>query len=281
VLRSKVDQNDQVVLSSAGLYVTLDGGQTAEAALTAAGLVAEKVVGVLGNFISIEIGTGNNVFKSDQTGIYLGNQVFANAPFRVNMAGQLTATQATITGTINATGGTFSGDITAYGTITGGTIVGSTLNGGTITGALIRTSESGYRVEMSSSGNLLGAYMDNSNYVRISPNISGSPGIDFTYGGSQKATISTDIGGSDFGFLSYVNAFISAYGNIRLNPGGVVLVSDWSRLAAGSTSSYETLQSIIAGMFVNAAFNPASNLLKFYGSNGTELASVDLSSLAA
>ena len=38
----------------------------------------------------------------------------------------------TVTGTINATGGTFSGDITATGTISGATINGGTINGGSI-----------------------------------------------------------------------------------------------------------------------------------------------------
>ncbi|MCR8656925.1 prophage endopeptidase tail family protein [Paenibacillus endoradicis] len=131
ILKSKLVTNDQVVLSSKGLYITRDGGQTAEAALTAAGLVAEKVIGKLGNFIEIEIGVLNNVFKANQNGIHLGHQQFASSPFRVNMAGQLTASQANITGTIHATGGTFSGGIVATGTITGGTIYGAKISTGT------------------------------------------------------------------------------------------------------------------------------------------------------
>ncbi|WP_135552129.1 phage tail spike protein [Paenibacillus cymbidii] len=128
VLQDKVNALNQVILSSNGLYLTTDGGATARAAVTAAGVVAERVVGVLGNFIRIEIGSGDNVFKSDSNGIYLGNQVFNSAPFRVNMGGQLFASSANITGTINATGGTFSGNITAFGTITGGSIVGADLS---------------------------------------------------------------------------------------------------------------------------------------------------------
>jgi len=51
---------------------------------------------------SISIGSGNNIFKADSNGIYLGNAVFASAPFRVDMGGNLTATLITITGgTIN------------------------------------------------------------------------------------------------------------------------------------------------------------------------------------
>jgi hypothetical protein len=51
---------------------------------------------------TIEIGTGNNVFKADANGIYLGNTTFASAPFRVTPAGVLTATGASITGAITA-----------------------------------------------------------------------------------------------------------------------------------------------------------------------------------
>ena len=52
---------------------------------------------------SIAIGSGNNIFKADANGIYLGNTTFGSAPFRVSMAGALTATNATISGSITAT----------------------------------------------------------------------------------------------------------------------------------------------------------------------------------
>ncbi len=142
VLKSKVIPNDIVVVSSKGLYVSRDNGITADAALTALGLVAEKVIGKLGNFVEIEIGIGNNVFKANAAGIHLGHQLFLSSPFRVDMGGNLVASQATITGTINATGGTFSGDITAIGTITGGTLIGAT----------IKTATSGRRLEFNTDG---------------------------------------------------------------------------------------------------------------------------------
>ena len=47
---------------------------------------------------TIAIGSGNNIFKSDLNGIYLGNATFLSAPFRVNMAGAATASDLTITG---------------------------------------------------------------------------------------------------------------------------------------------------------------------------------------
>jgi hypothetical protein len=58
---------------------------------------------------TIAIGSGNNIFKADSSGIYLGNTTFASAPFRVTPAGVLTATNANITGAITATSLTLSG----------------------------------------------------------------------------------------------------------------------------------------------------------------------------
>jgi phage minor structural protein len=50
----------------------------------------------------IEIGSGNNIFRANSNGISLGDATFANAPFRVNMAGQLYASGATVTGTVKS-----------------------------------------------------------------------------------------------------------------------------------------------------------------------------------
>ena len=47
---------------------------------------------------TIKIGANNNVFKADSSGIYLGHNVFANAPFKVNMQGQMTVRDITING---------------------------------------------------------------------------------------------------------------------------------------------------------------------------------------
>jgi hypothetical protein len=46
----------------------------------------------------ISIGSGNNIFKADTNGIYLGNGTFASAPFRVAPNGAVVASNITITG---------------------------------------------------------------------------------------------------------------------------------------------------------------------------------------
>lgn len=60
---------------------------------------------------TIQIGSGDSVFKADTNGIYLGNDIFANAEFRVTPEGGLTATNAAISGTVSGstiTGSTFA-----------------------------------------------------------------------------------------------------------------------------------------------------------------------------
>jgi hypothetical protein len=47
---------------------------------------------------TISIGSGNNIFKADSNGIYLGNATFASAPFSVTPGGSLKSTGGTIGG---------------------------------------------------------------------------------------------------------------------------------------------------------------------------------------
>jgi hypothetical protein len=87
-----------------------------------------NISGASGTFAgSIKIGSGESVFKADTSGIYLGNEDFVNAEFRVTPSGSLTATTANITGTINATAGIFSGNIQTTGKIYSGTLDGGGL----------------------------------------------------------------------------------------------------------------------------------------------------------
>lgn len=73
---------------------------------------------------SISIGTGSNMFYANASGISLGNATQSIAPFRVTQAGALTATNATISGTI--TGSSFTS--TNYATGNGIRIYSSSYN---------------------------------------------------------------------------------------------------------------------------------------------------------
>lgn len=57
------------------------------------------------NGINMSIGSGDTIFKADSNGIYLGNSTFASAPFSVDMNGNLIATNADISGKIEANSG--------------------------------------------------------------------------------------------------------------------------------------------------------------------------------
>jgi hypothetical protein len=72
---------------------------------------------------TIQIGSGESVFKADSNGIYLGNETFASAEFRVSPAGALTATNASITGTVTATSGSIGGWSLSSSQIIAGTVV--------------------------------------------------------------------------------------------------------------------------------------------------------------
>jgi phage minor structural protein len=219
VLRSKIIPNDIVVVSSKGIYVSRDNGVTAAAAITAEGVMGNKIVGVIGNFAQIEIGVGNNVFKANQAGIHLGHQNFLSSPFRVDMGGHAVLASAEVTGLINALGGTFSGNIIAYGTITGGVLIG----------ALIQTSASYPRTEFSSTGNLLGAFYDANNSIRIVPNssLTGTPGFEFYRGGVLQGRIQQLLGGMSVSVPS------SGYFYIQ---GGSLFVTDVNNITDGITT---------------------------------------------
>lgn len=52
----------------------------------------------LSRIASMQVGSGSQVFRSDQQGIWLGAAKFADAPFSVDMAGNLIASSATLSG---------------------------------------------------------------------------------------------------------------------------------------------------------------------------------------
>lgn len=95
-------------------------------------------------------GAGNSVFKSDGQGMWLGAADFASAPFKVNMAGAMTATSGTFTGTIQSgsvisanisadriTTGTLNGTNVAVTNLSASNITTGTLNGRPITNSTI------------------------------------------------------------------------------------------------------------------------------------------------
>ncbi len=72
------------------------------------GISSSPVQGL--GFGGMVAGTQSSLFVVDpQKGLWLGDDTFANAPFRVNMSGEMAASSGTFTGTITATTGSIGG----------------------------------------------------------------------------------------------------------------------------------------------------------------------------
>ena len=96
------------------------------------------------NSAFMNIGEGSQVFRADQSGIWLGNAKFGSAPFKVDMEGNATATSMSISGYIS-TGGA-AADVNANATtidggkITANSITASQIQANTITATELASS---------------------------------------------------------------------------------------------------------------------------------------------
>lgn len=210
VLQDVDDSDVQMVLASRGLLISEDGGQTARTAITGRGISAEVITGQLGSFVSMLIGSGDDVTQINPNGIAAGHADFNSAPFRVDMKGNLVANKLTAnsaqinTSNLNSStwkDGYFTGNITAQGEITGGTL----------TGALIRTAASGQRIEVSSPG--LRA-VDNVGRTRISISQSGRYGVAGTEYFDDSGVFQGIIAGLDDGFYIEAGQRINLYASV-------------------------------------------------------------------
>ena len=127
--------NSDSIVANAVTAVKIDVGNLSAISADIGAITAGSIDGV-----TVKIGTGTSIFKADTNGIYLGNATFGSAPFRVTPAGAITATSATITGTITANnidGTTVS--YTAGGDLQVGTIGTVNIDNDAVTNALIAT----------------------------------------------------------------------------------------------------------------------------------------------
>jgi hypothetical protein len=119
-----------------GATLSIDGDITARNGTFIGNITSTATISggtISGGTISggnISIGTGNNIFKADSNGIYLGNATFASAPFRVTPAGALTAANVTISGGSIQIGTKFSVD--SQGNLSA--------NNAALTGSIVATS---------------------------------------------------------------------------------------------------------------------------------------------
>lgn len=168
----------------------------------------------------LELGTGTSVLNANSEGLFLGNTTFASAPFRVDMAGNLNATSATITGTI--TGASVIADTVTIG---GGT-AGDVVTGSDIIGA--------------------GSVNQNPNMTLVAPD--GRPqGVLSAFGGASIGNISYQDAAKTVLKLhsSTDNTTGAVWPAFRLNPDATykVLVR-WKATAASSTGAYLRIEEL-------------------------------------
>lgn len=84
----------------------------------------------------LQVGGGTSVFRANESGIWLGADAFANAPFRVDMAGNVTASSIALTGYV-ATGGAAADVNSNTTTISGGKITANTITASQLSTALL------------------------------------------------------------------------------------------------------------------------------------------------
>nr|WP_315793179.1 phage tail spike protein [Paenibacillus sp. BIC5C1] len=246
--QEKTNPLEQVRFTSKGLGISTDGWKTIRAAITAGGVVAEQVIGQLGNFVSMLIGNREDIVQINTNGIAAGASAFNSAPFRLNMKGDLIANSLTanyanieysnfkngaiVGSSINVGNGMFtvtSGGIMSAvganfsGSITASTITGTNINGGTITGALIRTAATGRRVEQDASG--FRTY-DSNNRNRIRINTDSDDGI-----------AAMSFFGSGGAFAGEINTY--------QNSGGLTIFSNDLFLGSNNTGNPIRLQGVV------------------------------------
>ncbi|WP_229716813.1 phage tail protein [Paenibacillus aceti] len=227
--QEKTNPLEQVRLTSKGIGISTDGWKTVRAAITAKGVLAETVTGQFGDFVSMLIGSGNDVTQINTNGIAAGHANFNSAPFRVDMKGNLVANKLTansaqinssnfqggaiIGSSINVGGGTFTVDPSGHMVAQSGDFRGN-ISASLITGSTLRTAASGRMIQINSTG--LGTFDSNGNN-RIAITTS-----------SNDDVASISFWGSNGGYAGEINAYRSS---------GLTLFSNNLFLGSNSTSN--------------------------------------------
>lgn len=160
----------------------------------------------------------------------------------------------------------------------------SSLTGGTIIGAVIRTSDSGARYEVDSTG---WRTYDSSNRQRISINANDQYGMSaIQFAGTNGGGGYVNGGDSLFSIVTTNDMLIAALGGNLTIQGNVNFSGSVSGIGINTISGLQTrLNSIdsaisdrayINSVVANAAFDPSSRNLKFYNQYGTQLFAVNI-----
>ncbi|WP_418026218.1 phage tail spike protein [Paenibacillus sp. JJ1722] len=289
VLQDQTNALNQVIMTSNGVVLTTDGGKTARTAITARGVVAEQIVGQLGNFVSLVIGSGNNVTKINTNGISAGNDDYTIAPFRVDMQGNVVARSIKLTGQIDNSEMNAS-DIRAStvnaSTIRGSKLIGNEIEGGIITGALFRTAKEGRRIEINSIG--LTAYNSRGGEAVSLGQYNDGGGLLFMDDGSPRGSVYGDREGFHLGnmgpiIIRSIDDATYLKGPVDFSEATISGLALGVESIKGLDNTLRDFRNDIAeirgdlfnGLIVNATFDPGSRNLKLF-SQGKTVATVNI-----
>lgn len=249
---------------------------------------------------TLQVGFGGRVLRVDRNGIWLGSEKFADAPFSVDMDGNIVATSLDLSSYLqigealsDIGSGNITGTYIASGAITTEKIAANavtatkisvselsaitadlgTITAGTITGALIRTSSSGSRVEIDDSSDSIEIY-DSSNDLRLEiyDNL-------INFNDPSEIRVASIYASSSSNLL--IDASNQAGSDILINAGtsGSVIIAtggnNYIECGAGDIEIYTFMDfngywihSITSIDFDDVSSNPTSNGMMVYYDNG-------------
>lgn len=183
----------------------------------------------------VSVGTDTNLFRYDATGMWLGAADWANAPFRVSMAGALTATSATISGAISASTIDIGGaDATSFHVDIDGNMW---LGASTFAAATFSASNAG--VLKATAGSILGLLSVGSAAPTIDIDGSNKRIRTSTYAsGLQGFNIDSD-GSAEFNNITARGEFHSqvlSYGEVHTAAGSQIVAKSAGKLKSDATS---------------------------------------------
>ena len=235
VIRAGSSSTNAVIISpTLGVYHSADGGSTASGKFTL-GLASSTISGWTINTDSISSPSGNVfLYSAGKTGdATLRIQAGSSGQFKVYDDGSLYASNATITGAITATSGSFTGTVTSSSTISGSisiTGASSTTTISSTTGLITMSGVSGSGILMSGAS---------SSQASLTPNLLQVQGLgyqgaffmgDAIAGAPATGTLVIDAGG------------IGTY----LKNGSVTIANSLSVVTVGTKGSYNTANDNIA-----------------------------------
>lgn len=285
--QEKTNPLEQVRLTSKGIGISTDGWKTIRAAITARGVLAEQIIGQLGSFVSLVIGSGNNVTKINTNGISAGNDDYTIAPFRVDMQGNVVARSIKLTGQIDNSEMNAS-DIRAStvnaSTIRGSKLIGNEIEGGIITGALFRTAREGRRIEINSNG--LTAYNSRGGESISLGQYNDGGGLLFMDNGSPRGSIFGDSNGFHVGnmggvYIKSTDDMVYFNGEINftdaiVNGLGIDKITLLKQTISNLQNDISEIRGdLFNGLITNASFDPSSRNLKLF-SRGKTVATVNI-----